>query len=88
MVPVGASPAGVQLDREGSTLFVPPAKRQQAPLDSVGVKQGYLEDSNVNSTGALVDMIAVQRAYASAQKAIVELDAVHETAVTELAKPL
>lgn len=85
---VERAPAGVALDREGSTLFVPPARREQAPVDSIGVKQGYLEDSNVNSTGALVDMIAVQRAYASAQKAIIELDAVHETAVTELAKPL
>lgn len=82
------APAGTSLDREGSTLFVPPTKREPAAPDAVHVKQGFLEDSNVNSTGALVDMIAVQRAYASAQKAIIEIDAVHETAATELAKPL
>ena len=37
---------------------------------------------------ALVDMVTIQRAYASAQKAIVEMDHTNETITTELAKPL
>ena len=52
------------------------------------VEQGHLEESNVNSMSALVDMVVIQRAYASVQKAIVEMDHTNETAVTQLAKPL
>ena len=52
------------------------------------MKQGSLEESNVNSMSALVDMVAVQRAYASVQKAIVEMDHADETITTQIAKPL
>ena len=37
---------------------------------------------------ALVDMVSIQRAYASAQKAIVEMDHTNETITTQIAKPL
>jgi flagellar basal body rod protein FlgG len=86
---VEAAPQGVELSREGHTLFVPPVgnRRLIAPEERT-LKQGYLEDSNVNSIGSLVDMIAVQRAYASVQKVLVELDRAHETAATQLAKPV
>jgi hypothetical protein len=33
-------------------------------------------------------MVAVQRSYASVQKAIIEMDHTNETVVTQLAKPL
>ena len=52
------------------------------------VRQGALEESNVSPIGSLVDMIAVQRAYASVQKAVTTLDAVRGTAVTDLGKPV
>jgi flagellar basal body rod protein FlgG len=52
------------------------------------VRQGFLEESNVSAVGALVDMIAVQRAYASVQKAVTTLDAVRATAASELGKPV
>ena len=47
-----------------------------------------MEESNVNSMSALVDMVSVQRAYASVQKSIIEMDQVNETITTQLAKPL
>jgi flagellar basal body rod protein FlgG len=37
---------------------------------------------------ALVDMVAVQRAYSSVQKAIVTMDQTNETITTQIAKPL
>jgi flagellar basal-body rod protein FlgG len=52
------------------------------------VRQGALEESNVNSVGALVDMIAVQRAYANVQKAVTVMDGVRGTAASELGKPV
>ena len=84
----GAPKAG-ELKREGEALWLPPtADKRILKADERHVEQGHLEESNVNSMSALVDMVVIQRAYASVQKAIVEMDHTNETAVTQLAKPL
>lgn len=82
------APKDVELQREGEGMWIPPQTR--TPLAAVDrkVMQGHLEESNVNSMSALVDMVTVQRAYASVQKSIVEMDHVAETITTQLAKPL
>ena len=78
------------LAHEGGTLFVPPAgaQRQKVADADRGVKQGFVEESNVNTVSSMVDMIAVQRAYAAVQKAVGTMDAVRGTAVNELGKPV
>jgi flagellar basal body rod protein FlgG len=58
------------------------------PPNQRDVRQGTLEESNVDSLGGLVDMIGVQRAYAAVQKSISVLDHVRETATTQLGKPV
>ncbi len=83
-----SAPKDAELQREGQSLWVPPATRQPLAASARNVKQGFLEESNVNSMSALVDMVAVQRSYASVQKAIVAMDQINETASTQLAKPL
>lgn len=83
-----SAPKDAQLERQGETLWMPPATRTPMKPDARNVKQGYLEESNVNSMSALVDMVAVQRAYASVQKAIVEMDHANETITTQIARPL
>jgi flagellar basal-body rod protein FlgF len=83
-----AAPKGAELTREGQSLWVPPATKEVVKPDARNVKQGYVEESNVNSMTSLVDMVAVQRAYASVQKAIVEMDHANETITTQIAKPL
>ncbi len=83
-----AAPQGTELSREGQSLWIPPATRQAIAPDARNVKQGFVEESNVNSMTSLVDMVAVQRAYASVQKAITEMDQANETITTQLAKPL
>jgi len=85
---IEAAPKGAELSREGQSLWVPPATREVMKPDARNVKQGSVEESNVNSMSALVDMVAVQRAYASVQKAIVELDHADETITTQIARPL
>jgi flagellar basal-body rod protein FlgF len=79
---------GAQLAHEGGTLFVPDGSGQPVAAADRRVRQGSLEESNVSPIGSLVDMIAVQRAYASVQKAVTTLDAVRGTAVTDLGKPV
>lgn len=82
------APKGTELEREGQSLWVPPATKEILKPEARNVKQGSLEESNVNSMSALVDMVAVQRAYASVQKAIVTMDQANETITTQIAKPL
>ncbi len=77
-----------QLAHEGGTLFVPDGSGQPVATADRRVRQGSLEESNVSPIGSLVDMIAVQRAYASVQKAVTTLDSVRGTAVTDLGKPV
>lgn len=72
---------------EGSRWRVDGAVVAVKPQDA-RVEQGALEDSNVSSIGAIVDMIAIQRAYAAAQKAITTLDAVRGTAANDIGKPV
>ncbi len=80
-------PKGAQLTREGSGLFVPPAQRTPLRGDTTSVRQSALEESNVTPVTEMVDMIAIQRAYAAVQKAITTLDAARGIAVTELGRP-
>jgi len=81
-------PAGTQPQREGDSLWIPAPNAQVVKPENRNVKQGYLEDSNVNATSALVDMVAVQRAYSSVQKAVVAMDQMDQTVTTQIAKPL
>jgi flagellar basal-body rod protein FlgF len=80
--------AGATLAHEGGTLFVPDAGRKPVPDAERGVRQGFVEESNVSTISSMVDMIAVQRAYASVQKAVTTIDAVRGMAVNELGKPV
>lgn len=85
---IEGAPRDAELSREGEGLWIPPATKQVVPLETRRVRQGHLEESNVNSLSAMVDMVSIQRAYASVQKVIVEMDRTNETAVTQLAKPV
>jgi flagellar basal-body rod protein FlgF len=77
-----------QLAHEGGTLFVPDAARRPVGAADRAVKQGVLEESNVSTVGSMVDMIAIQRAYASVQKAVTTIDSIRGTAANELGKPV
>lgn len=79
--------AAAPLQHDGP-LWVPPAQRAEVPPADRRVRQGVLEDSNVSQVGALVDMIAVQRAYAAVQKALTTLDAARGTSANDIGKPV
>ncbi len=82
-----APKANESLNHQGASLIIPGATRDVVPPADRTIAQGHLEGSNVNTMSTLVDMIGVQRAYASVEKALVELDKVHETATTEIGRP-
>jgi flagellar basal body rod protein FlgG len=81
-------PAGTSLQHEAAGLFAaPPARARIAPADR-SIRQGVREESNVGTVQSLVDMISVQRAYASVQKVLTTIDSARGIAVTELGKPV
>lgn len=81
-------PPGTRLEHTGGNMFLPPADRTPAAEGEREVRQGAIEESNVGSVSALVEMISVQRAFASVQKAMTTLDDARGTLVTEIGRPV
>ncbi|HEU4629159.1 MAG TPA: flagellar hook-basal body protein [Gemmatimonadaceae bacterium] len=81
---------GTRLQHAGDALFLPPAATERTPVPPAerDVRQGVLEESNVDSVSALVEMITVQRAYASVQKAMTTLDSARGMVTNEIGKPV
>ena len=61
-------PEGTQLEHEGGTRFVPVAGRQSIPPAERSVRQGFVEESNVNPMSAMTAMLEVLHRYGAAQK--------------------
>lgn len=80
--------ANTDLQHEGGTQFVPDASRQAIPPGERKIKQGFVEESNVNTVAAMTEMISVLHRYGAAQKSISTLDEARGIAVTDLAKPV
>ena len=80
--------ADAPLEHAGANLFVTTGATQPVDSEARLVRQGHLEESNVNTVGSMVDMISIQRAYASVQKAMSTLDGVRGTIVNDLGKPV
>lgn len=76
------------LEHAGANLFVTDAPREPVDDGARLVRQGHLEDSNVNTVGSMVDMISIQRAYSAVQRAMTTLDDVRGTVTNELGKPV
>ncbi len=68
------------------THFLPDASRESVAMTDRSVRQGVLEESNVNTVSALVDMIEVQRNYAFAQKVLTTLDGIRSTIANDIGK--
>jgi flagellar basal body rod protein FlgG len=79
-------PPGTDLQHDAGTLFVPGTTRQALALGSRAVRQGFVEESNVNTVSTMVDMISVQRAYANAAKALTTLDGIRATISNDLGR--
>ena len=79
-------PQGTRLQHDAGGLFLPDASRRPLADELRAAKQGFLEESNVSAVGEMVDMIQIQRTYASVQQVIRTLDDVRGTIATSLSK--
>jgi flagellar basal-body rod protein FlgG len=65
------------LSKEGSSYYFHQGEENEVfPAEETGVKQSYLEGSNVNPTAEMIKMIEAYRSFESAQKAIQTIDEV------------
>lgn len=85
---VESVPAGTELTHAEGTLFLPDAARAPLAAENRIVRQGHLEDSNVNTVGSMVDLISIQRSYAAIQRTVTTLDDIRRTITTDLGKPV
>ncbi len=58
------------LKKYGENLFVAENGAQEIPVDNPDLRQGYLEDSNVNPLIEMINLIEIQREFEAAQRAI------------------
>jgi flagellar basal-body rod protein FlgF len=79
--------AGSDLQHDTNGLFIPTTGVTSVAIGARTVRQGMIEQSNVSSVGSMIDMIAIQRAYANVQKVMTTMDAAREIATTEIGKP-
>ena len=79
---------GTQLEHEGGTQFLPDTSRTSVPVAERVVKQGFIEESNVNTMSQMTAMLEVLHRYGAAQKTLSTLDAARGISVTDLAKPV
>jgi len=75
------------LQHEGGTRFVPDATRMSVPVDQRDIRQGFVEESNVNAMTTMTEMLDVLQRYRSAQTAMSTLESVDDIA-NALAKPV
>lgn len=75
------------LEKLGNSLYrLKDSRAGEIPADGTQVRQGYLEQSNVNVMEEMVQMIQVQRNYESYQKVIQMLDEIDSRAINDVGK--
>ncbi len=76
-----------KLEKDGGTLFRAVEGSEELPLPKeTVVRQGYVEESNVNVSEEMVTMIHSLRAFESYQKAIQVMDGLDNRAINEVGK--
>ncbi len=74
------------LRKEAAGRFVPSQGTKPVAGDATQVRQGVLEEANLNSISSMVDLVAIQRAYAANIDAIKTLDGVLASITSEVGK--
>lgn len=72
--------------REGANLWVPQSDTGDVPEEEVRLRQGHLEESNVDPVSAMVEMIEIQRVYTALQRTIQTHDGVMHTITSEVGR--
>ncbi len=75
------------LEKEGANLFrTKEGVAQEQPVAVPNIQQGYLEGANVNIVAEMTEMIDLQRAYQSQQRAIQTTDDIDQQSTTRVGR--
>ncbi len=74
------------LRKEGAGLFINPEPENIAPKVTSAVRQGFVEESNVNAVSEMSSLIKATRHFESIQKAMKAYDNIAQKGVNEIAK--
>jgi flagellar basal-body rod protein FlgG len=75
-----------QLLKEGAGLYVPQSKTSPVSSTDTVVRQGAVEESNLDTIHGMVDLVEIQRAYAMNVDALKAMDGVLGNVVNEVGK--
>jgi flagellar basal body rod protein FlgG len=79
--------AGGQVRKEGAGRYQPLASAAAAPAsDALRVRQGSVEEPNVDPLIGMVDLVSIQRAYAANLDALKAMDGVLGTVVNQVGR--
>lgn len=79
-------PKPYALRKAGNALFLPAADSAPAPVENPRVRQGFLEESNVNPVAEMARLIETTRYFESCQKAIRSYDDMAAKAANDLGR--
>lgn len=74
------------LRKEGMSRFVPDASRRALESEAVQLRQGAVEEPNVDPLLSMIDLITIQRAYQSSMDALRALDGALATVTNEIGR--
>jgi flagellar basal-body rod protein FlgF len=74
------------LKRDGGTRFLPPPDLDLSPARNAQVRQGVIEQSNVNPVLTLVEMVDAMRVYEASQRAARGVDETLSHVVNDVAR--
>ncbi|GAC1505220.1 MAG: flagellar basal-body rod protein FlgF [Vulcanimicrobiaceae bacterium] len=79
-------PDGAVIRADGAILSGGAVIGRIALAPGTTVRSGFLESSNVNAISEMIDVLAAQRSFESAQKVVTAIDSTHQKASNELAR--
>lgn len=84
---IEAAPADGQATptREGGVYFQPVERPEQA-VEGITVRQGHLEEANIDPVSSMVEMMEIQRAYSALQRSATVVDGMMDTAANRLGR--
>ncbi|MDL2289321.1 hypothetical protein LJB83_00975, partial [Clostridia bacterium OttesenSCG-928-F22] len=74
------------LRKEGNNLYMNYTNQAVNPSTNFEVKQGFLENSNVEIASVLIDMMTLYRSYETSQRMVKMVDQTLEKAVNEIGR--
>jgi flagellar basal-body rod protein FlgF len=75
-----------KLEKEGSSLLVSRAGREQEKNADAKIKSGYLEQANVNAVSSVVRMVEIMRRFEAIQKSIVVMNDINSKSIEKLGR--